>query len=131
MSNSLLTASIITNEALMELQNQLGFTKNVKRQYDDRFAVKGAKIGDTINIQKPPRYEFSNGATINIHDSVDQSVALQLDTQNHVAMSFTSKDLALSVDEFKKRYVKPAVTALANKVDFAGYSAMYKKVFNS
>jgi hypothetical protein len=131
MSNSLLTSGIITKECLMELKNQLGFTKSVNRQYDDRFAVKGAKIGDTINIRKPSRYEVTTGATLNIQDTVDQSVALALDTQNHVGMSFTSKDLTLSIDEFKDRYIKPAMTALANKLDYNGYSSMYKKVYSS
>jgi len=38
-SNNLLTISKITNEALMVLENQLTFTNNVDRNYDDQFAV--------------------------------------------------------------------------------------------
>jgi hypothetical protein len=124
----LLTDSIIVKESLMELKNQLGFTKSVNREYDDRFAVSGAKIGDTINIRKPARYAATDGAVLSIQDSQDDSVALVLDTQKHVGMGFSSKDLTLSVDEFRKRYIKPAVTTLANAVDYAGYSGMYKKV---
>lgn len=131
MANSLLTDSVIVKESLMELKNQLGFTKNVNKQYDDRFAVSGAKIGNTINIRKPSRYEVTDGAVLNVQDSVDQSVALTLDTQQHVGMGFSSKDLTLSVDEFKERYIKPAVTALANKVDFTGYASMYKSVYSA
>jgi hypothetical protein len=131
MANSLLTDSIIVKESLMELKNQLGFTKNVNKQYDDRFAREGAKIGDTINIRKPSRYEVTNGAVLNVQDSVDQSVALQLDTHKHVGMGFSQKDLTLSVDEFKARYIKPAVTALANSVDYTGFAAMYKQVYSA
>lgn len=127
MSNSLLTDSIIVRESLMELKNQLGFTKNVNRQYDEKFAVEGAKIGDTINIRKPSRYEVTDGAVFVGQDSQDQSVPLVLDSQKHVGMAFSSKDLTLSVDAFKERYVKPAVTALANKVDYTGLD-LYKKV---
>lgn len=131
MANSLLTDSIIVKESLMELKNQLGFTKNVNRQYDEKFAVEGAKVGDTINIRKPSRYEVTSGAVLNVQDSVDQSIALQLDTQNHVGMAFSSKDQTLSVDAFRERYIKPAITALANKVDSTGFSAMYKAVYSS
>lgn len=131
MSNSLLTDSIIVKECLMELKNQLGFSKSVNRQYDDRFAVQGGKIGDTINIRKPSRYVATSGAPLTIQDTADVSVALVLDTQKHVGMGFSSKDLTLSVDEFRERYVKPAVTTLANAVDYDGYSAMYKQVWNS
>jgi hypothetical protein len=45
MSNNLLTISKITNEALMVLENELTFTSEVDRNYDDQFAVVGAKIG--------------------------------------------------------------------------------------
>jgi len=131
MSNTLLTDSIIVKESLMELKNQLGFTKNVNRQYDEKFASEGAKIGDTINIRKPSRYAVTSGAVLNVQDSVDQSVALQLDTQNHVGMAFSSKDLTLSVDAFRERYIKPAVTALANNVDYTGYAAMYQSIYSS
>ncbi len=130
MSNSILTDSIIVKESLMELKSQLGFTKNINRQYDDKFAVEGAKIGDTINIRKPSRYEVTTGSVFVGQDSADQSIALQLDTQCHVGMTFTSKDLTLSVDSFRERYVKPAITALANKVDYTGL-ALYKYVPNA
>ena len=40
MSNNLLTISKITNEALMVLENELTFTNEVTREYDDQFAVK-------------------------------------------------------------------------------------------
>lgn len=39
MSNNLLTISKISNEALMVLENELTFTNNVDRNYDDQFAV--------------------------------------------------------------------------------------------
>ena len=39
MANTLLTISKITNEALMVLENELTFTNNVDRNYDDQFAV--------------------------------------------------------------------------------------------
>jgi len=45
MANNLLTISKITNEALMVLENELTFTSEVDRNYDDQFAVVGAKIG--------------------------------------------------------------------------------------
>ena len=131
MSNSLLTNSVITKECLRELKNQLGLAKHVNRDYDDRFAVKGGKIGDTINIRKPARYSVTSGAALNIQDSQDSSVALQLSNQKHVGMAFSSKDRTLSIDEFRDRYIKPAMTSLANDIDYTGHSEMYKQVFSS
>lgn len=129
MSNSLLTISMITKESLRILKNELGFSKGVNRQYDDQFAKAGAKIGSVINIRKPVRYTVTNGAALNIQDVTDQSVALTLSNQKHVGFQFSSKDLTLSVDEFSARYVKPAIAALANQIDFDGM-AQYVNVFN-
>ena len=56
MSNNLLTISKITNEALMVLENELTFTGEVDRNYDDQFAVVGAKIGQTVNVRRPGRF---------------------------------------------------------------------------
>ena len=120
MSNSLLTISMITKEALRILKNNLGFTKGVNRQYDDQFANAGAKIGSVINIRKPVRYVVSNGSALVIQDVQDQYVPLTLSSQKHVGFQFSSKDLTLSIDDFSKRYLAPAVASLANQVDFDG-----------
>lgn len=120
MSNSLLTISMITKEALRILSNNLGFTKGVNRQYDSQFANAGAKIGSVINIRKPVRYTTTSGAALQIQDVADQSVALTLNTQQHVGFQFNSKDMTLSIDEFSDRYLKPAINALGNKIDYDG-----------
>lgn len=44
MANSILTIDMITRKALEILENNLVITRNVNRQYDDSFAVSGAKL---------------------------------------------------------------------------------------
>lgn len=131
MANQVLTDNIIVKESLRELKNQLVLTKSCNRQYDDRFAQSGGKVGDTINIRKPSRYVANDGPAIVIQDSQDQSIPLTLDQHKHVALAFSQKDLTLSVDAFKQRYITPAVTTLANAVDFYMYQKMYKKVYST
>lgn len=131
MSNTLLNISMITNESLRELKNQLGFTKGVNRQYDDKFAKTGAKIGDTINIRKPVRYSVSSGPTLDIQNVNDQSVPLVLDQRKHVDFQFSTQELTLNIDSFRERYIKPAITALANDVDFTGLQMARYSVWNS
>lgn len=125
MSHSLLNISMITKESLMELKSQLSFASAVNRQYDDKFANEGAKIGAVLNIRKPVRFAVNTGAALVVNDIADQYSALTLDTQQHVGFQFTSKDLALSVEEFRNRYIKPAITALANKIDATGAALYY------
>jgi hypothetical protein len=130
MANTLLTMSMITNEALRVLVNSLTFTKRVNRQYDSRFGVEGAKIGTTLNVRKPPRYVGRTGQAISIEDATETQVPVALTTQFGVDMSFSSADLALSIDDFSGRFIKPAIATVANKIDFDGMQ-LYKTVSNS
>ena len=120
MSNNLLTISKITNEALMVLENELTFTSEVDRNYDDQFAVVGAKIGNTLNVRRPGRFIGTTGPALNVEDFNETSVPVTLSTQFHVDTQFTTQDLALSLDMFSDRVLKPAIAAIANKIDYDG-----------
>jgi hypothetical protein len=120
---------MITNEALRVLTNNLVFTRAVSRQYDDKFAQEGAKIGTTINLRKPPRYVGRTGPALQVESSVETYVPLTLDTQFGVDMAFTTQDLTMNISEFSDRFIKPAVAAVANKIDYDGLQQFYN-VYN-
>lgn len=128
MANTLLTPSMITKENLRVLHQGLNFVSKVNRQYDDRFAVSGAKIGTTLNIRKPARYTVSTGASLSTQDSTDTQVALAVTTQKHVDITFSSAELTMSVDSFSERYIKPAMSVLAASIE-ADALSMYKQVY--
>jgi hypothetical protein len=120
LANSLLTISMITREALRVLENSLTFTKQISRTYDDKFAIAGAKIGTVLNIRKPPRYAGRIGQALALEDSVETSVPLVLTTQRGVDIVFTSQELTLSVDDFGRRFLRPAILGIANRIDLDG-----------
>lgn len=117
MSQQLLTMSYITNEALVVLENELVLANRVERQYSGEFAKTGAKIGNTVNIRRPPRYIGTYGPPLNVEDTYESYVPVVLNYQFHVDVQFTAQDLALSMDMFKKRILKPQIAAVANRVD--------------
>ena len=80
MANTLLTISKITNEALMVLENELTFTSEVNREYDDQFAVVGAKIGNTVNVRRPGRFIGTTGPALNVEDFNETSIPVVLTT---------------------------------------------------
>lgn len=130
MANTNLTIDMVTKESLRILENNLTFTKGVNRQFDSSFGVAGAKIGDALRIRKPARYTVRTGATRSNQDHTETAETLTLNTQAGVDVSFTSKELALSIDEFADRILKPAIAAIANKIDYDGL-AQYVNVYNS
>ena len=117
MSNNLLTMSYITNEALVVLENELVLANRVERQYSNEYAQTGAKVGNTVNIRRPPRYVGTYGPPLNVEDSNETYVQVALNYQFHVDVQFTTQDLALSMDMFKKRILRPQVAAVANRID--------------
>jgi hypothetical protein len=117
MANNLLTMSYITNEALVVLENELVIANRVERQYSNEYAQTGAKVGNTVNIRRPPRYIGTYGPPLNVEDSNETFTPVVLNYQFHVDVQFTTQDLALSMDMFKKRILRPQIAAVANRID--------------
>jgi len=130
LANVLLTISQITRETLRILENNLVFTKQVRRDFDDSFGRAGAKIGTVLNIRKPARYSGRTGQGLSIEDATETQVPLVLNTQRGVDIAFTSQDLALSIDDFKDRFIRPAIANVANNIDFDGLQ-QYLNVYNT
>lgn len=122
-ANTILTDAKITKEALSYLHNSLGFIKGVNRDYDNQFARTGAKIGNTINVRLPNRYAVQQGPAIVPQATAESSVALTLNRQWVVPLTFSSAELTLSIDEFSARYIKPAISKLASMIDLDCYKA--------
>jgi hypothetical protein len=104
----------------MVLENELTFTGQVDRNYDDQFAVVGAKIGQTVNVRRPGRFLGAIGPNLVVEDFNETSVPVTLSTQFQVSTQFTTQDLALSLDMFSDRILKPAIATVANKMDRDG-----------
>lgn len=118
MANNLLTDQHITAEALMILENSLSFTKNVTRKYDKEF--KDAHRGSIIYARKPPRYVVRDGQNVVLQDTTQTQVPIVLNHQFGVDVSFSSADLALSIDGFSQEVLAPQIVQIANAIDFSG-----------
>jgi hypothetical protein len=130
MANTILTPTAVTREALRILHQKLNFVGNIVREYDDSFAKSGAKIGDSLKIRLPNQYTVRSGATLSTQDTTESSVTLQVATQKGVDLNFTSVDLTLSLDDFSKRILDPAMSVLAANVE-ADALNMYKDIYQS
>lgn len=130
MSNSLLTIDMITRKALQILENELVLTRNVNREYDDSFAVEGAKIGSTLRIRLPDRALVTDGAALQVQDDNEQYTTLTVSSQKHIGVNFTSAELTMQLDDFAERVLKPRISQLAASVD-ADVANAYKSIYSS
>jgi hypothetical protein len=119
-TNTLLTTQEISYESLMILKNNLTFARNCYKEFEGDFGQAGNKIGATLNIRKPPRFIGRTGQAVNLEGLTDSIVPLTLNTQFGVDFQVSSFDMKLSIDDFRRRYLVPAMIAIANKVDRDG-----------
>lgn len=130
MANSLLTIDMITRKSLAILENNLVLSRNINRQYDDSFAVEGAKIGSSLRIRLPDRVLVTDGAALQTQDDNEQYTTLTVSTQKHVGINFTSAELSMSLDDFADRVLKPRISQLASSID-ADVANVFASVGNS
>ena len=130
MANSILTIDMITRKALEILENNLVLTRNVNRQYDDSFAVEGAKIGSTLRIRLPDRALVTDGAALQVQDDNEQHTTLTVNNQKHIGVNFTSAELTMQLDDFADRVLKPRISQLASSID-ADVANAFRTIGNS
>ena len=130
MSNSILTIDMITRKSLEILENNLVLTRNVNRQYDDSFAVEGAKIGSTLRIRLPDRALVTDGAALQVQDDNEQYTTLTVASQKHIGVNFTSAELTMQLDDFAERVLKPRISQLASSIDNDVANA-YKSIYST
>jgi hypothetical protein len=130
MSNTILTPTAVTREALRVLHQKLNFIGTINRQYDDQYAKDGAKIGSDLKIRMPNQYTVRSGAAIDTQETTETSQTLTVATQKGVDLNFTSTELTLSLQDFSDRILEPAMSVLAANIEYDAMS-MYKDVYNS
>ena len=130
MGNTLLTIDMITRKALEILENNLVITRNVNRQYDDSYAVEGAKIGTTLRIRLPDRALVTDGAALQVQDDNEQFTTLTVASQKHIGVNFTTAEMTMQLDDFAERVLKPRISQLASSID-ADVANSYKGIYQS
>ena len=128
MGNTLLTIDMITRKCLEILENNLVLSRNINRQYDSSFAKEGAKIGNTLRIRLPDRALVTDGAALQVQDDNEQFTTLAISSQKHIGVNFTTAEMALSLDDFADRVLKPRISQLAASID-ADVANVYKSIF--
>ena len=131
MANSLLTIDMVTREALRIAHEKSQFLGTIDRQYDDSFAKTGAKIGASLRVRLPNQYTRTTGSRVmDLQEQVESSSSITVATQDHIDMPFNSAELALSIDEFSKRYLEPAMAVLVSGIESDAIAQCTKATYN-
>lgn len=125
---NLITTSKVTKETLMQLVNNLVLTNKADWKYSDEFAREAEQIGDTLSIRRPILTSIrEDNMTWTGNLPYEGKVQLTIDKSFTADLKFNDADLSLKIEKFSERFIKQAVTMLANKIDVY----VYGKVQNS
>ena len=91
--NNILTDDVIAKKALVLLKNNMVAARLVYRDYEKTFG----KVGDTIRLKLPFRTKSASGRTLVKQPLVDQTIAFNINRQEHVGLEYTVKDKTLDI----------------------------------
>lgn len=131
MANQLATCSVVAKEALAILENMLTFSANVNRDYEAEFSEnmnRGYAPGQTIQIKKPPRYQYRAGRVASPQATVEPTIPLTLQ-QGGCDLQFTAAERTLSVTKLEDK-IAAAVAVVANEIDRQGLQLAHYSSFN-
>lgn len=120
MANSILTHQMIAREAAAMLVEEDNLIPNINTGYDGEFGspVNGYKKGQSVDIGVPPVPVTFTGSTFVSQDVNESKVNLKLDTQIGVGLTFTAIEKALSLSQFRQRFLRPSMTSLRAQVKY-------------
>lgn len=133
MANTVLTTDLIARAALAILDNNLEVRKTLWRDPERTYMqdINGYAPGATISIRRPPDYTVRTGAPISTQDSIEGKVSLTVDIQKGVDLEFPSTAMTLDVRDFSDRYLKSAMTTLANDVIHDIFEEFMNSTYNA
>lgn len=109
MANQLLTTDMIADRALMRFSESAIFLRSINREYDDSFANKEAKIGDTLRVPIPQHGTYRKGRVANPNPLQTIVREVKVFGQRGFDIQYSSAELALDIEEFDRRYISQQV----------------------
>lgn len=107
--NQLLTTDMIADRALMRFSESAIFLRTINKEYDDSFAKKEAKIGDTLRVPIPQHGKYRKGRVADPNPLQTIVREVKVFGQRGFDVQYSSAELALDIEEFDKRYISQQV----------------------
>ena len=131
MANTLATPSWVTKEVARYFVNNLVFARNCNRTYSDQYVQAGAKVGNSVNVRLPQRFQATRGQALQLQNLYDSTVPVTLTAQLNVAFGYSSAQATTELDNIRERYIQPAAEVLANAADVEAFGLVYRDIYNA
>lgn len=117
MTNQLITTDKVADYALMKFSESATFLKSVNREYDDSFAKKDAKIGDTLRVPIPQHGLVRKGRVAQPNPLQTILRPVTVFGQRGIDVVFNSAEMALDIEELGRRYIDQQIADLVISIE--------------
>lgn len=130
-NNVLFTPQVFARMVLMNLGGYLAVCRNMTKQYSKEFAKAGAKIGDTVSVFKPQRFNVTSGLLYQPQALTNIKTTITVNDVRGVHFEWDSVEKTLSLDDIQEKYAKPAAIAMAHSVNASAAQFAAQNTFNA
>ncbi len=130
-NNVLFTPQVFTRTVLMNLGGYLSVARNMSLEYSKEFGKNGAKIGDSVSVNKPQRFQVTSGLVYQPQPLTNVKTTVTVDQVTGVHFEWDSIERTLSLDDIQERYAKPAAIALAHDTNAKAAQYCAQNTFNA
>jgi P22 coat protein - gene protein 5 len=130
-NNIILTPSVYVKGVLMNLGGYLSVCRNMSKEYSKEFAKANAKVGDTISVKKPQRFQTTTGLLYQPQPIAGTKVNITVGDVTGVHFNWDSVEKTLEVEDAQENYFKPAAIALAHNINAQGAQFAAQNTFNA
>ena len=129
--NTFISPVWVTTSTAVAFKNNITLIRNFDRSWNNEWTNRpgGAKIGYTIQVRLPQRFQATEGQALVQQAILNQTVPITLNHQFQVGMGWSSADSEMLVEEVQKRYTSRAGKILANKADVIAGAEVFKTVY--
>lgn len=116
-TNAFKNTQLVVDGTIASLHDKSVFIGLIDRQYDSKFAVRGAKVGNSIDIKKPFRPTTSVGKNATAQDYTEEWTSLEISTQRHALLEFGSVEETLELNDFKMNVATPVGLQMSSDME--------------
>jgi hypothetical protein len=130
-NNIILTPSVYVKGVLMNLGGYLAVCRNMSLAYSREFGKATAKVGDTISVKKPQRFQPTSGLLYQPQPLSGTKVNITVGDVTGVHFDWDSVEKTLEIEDAQQNYFKPAAIALAHAINAQGAQYAAQNTFNA
>lgn len=116
-NNVILTPKVFARLVLFDLGGALNVARNMTRTIKNEFGKKNYKVGDTVQVRKPYRFQGGEGLDWDPEPLVDQETPITVNKVPHVHFQWDDVEKTLDIREAMELYTRPVAISMASKIN--------------